>query len=142
MVKVKKTLYLWLPVLTWSVVIFLFSNRSSIHTTDFYLGDFILKKSAHLLEYGMFSTLIYRALINSGVDKKKAMWVAVLVCFMYGASDEYHQSFIAGRTPTVRDVLIDTSGALIFVYGIIRNIKKMPHQIQNLYKKYQIVNLI
>jgi VanZ family protein len=132
MEKLRKLLNIWLPVVVWALIIFLFSNRPSISTVDFYLGDFLLKKTAHLIEYGIFSFLIYRALTSSGVEKKKAMWISVLICFLYGATDEFHQSFIAGRTPTVRDVIIDTTGATIMIYGVIKNIKKLPHKLQNI----------
>lgn len=128
----------WLPPVIWGSIIFSFSSLHTISTTDFYLGDFILKKTAHVMEYGIFATLLYRALIGSGVKKEKAMWVAVLMAFIYGVTDEFHQSFTPGRTPTLRDILIDTTGAAIFVYGIIGNIKKMPKLVQNMYNKYLI----
>ena len=128
----------WLPPIIWGSVIFSFSSLHTISTTDFYLGDFILKKTAHIMEYGIFATLLYRALVNSNVKKSKAMWIAVLIAFLYGVTDEFHQSFTPGRTPTLRDILIDTTGAALFVYGIIGNIKKMPKVIQNMYNRYQI----
>lgn len=138
----KKALKYILPVFIWAVVIFLFSNRPSIKTVDFYLGDFILKKSAHLIEYGIFSTLIYRALVNYGVDKKKAMILSVLSAFLYGATDEFHQSYIYGRTATIRDVLIDTSGALISVYGLILNLKKLPKFLKVAYSRLDIRDIL
>lgn len=142
MIKIQKILNLWLPVVVWAVVIYLFSNRTTIKTVDFFLGDFLLKKTAHLVEYGVFSTLWYRALINSGVNLKRAMFYSVFVSFIYGVSDEFHQSFIYGRTATLRDVLIDTSGALIAVYGIIGNLKKMPSAIRFAYEKLKIGNTL
>lgn len=134
----KKALRYILPVVVWACVIFLFSNRPSIKTVDFFLGDFILKKTAHIMEYGIFSTLIYRALVNYSVDKKRAMLLSVLIAFLYGTTDEFHQSFIYGRTATVRDVLIDTTGASIFIYGVINSLKKMPDSIKSLYSKLDI----
>jgi VanZ family protein len=39
---------------------------------------------------------------------------AVLVgCALFAASDEFHQSFVKSRTPSVRDVLLDIAGALL-----------------------------
>lgn len=128
----------WLPVIIWATVIFLFSNRTTIKTVDFFLGDFLLKKTAHIIEYGIFATLFYRGLVNYGVSKKRAMLMSVLSAFMYGATDEFHQSFIYGRTATVRDVLIDTTGAVIFIYGIINNLSKLPNSIKFLYNKLDI----
>jgi VanZ family protein len=38
---------------------------------------------------------------------------AVLVgCALFAASDEFHQTFVKSRTPSVRDVLLDVAGAL------------------------------
>ncbi len=133
-----KIIKFWAPVAIWAVIIYLFSNRTTIKTVDFYLGDFLLKKTAHLIEYGVFSTLWYRALVNFGMGYKKAMFYSVLASFLYGASDEFHQSFIYGRTATLRDVAIDTTGALIAVYGFIENLKKMPFIFRFMYKKFEI----
>lgn len=136
--KLKWIVKYWLPPVLWGTVIFSFSSLPTIHTTTFFLGDFILKKTAHLMEYGIFATLFYRALVASKVDSKKALWLSVLAAFLYGVSDEFHQSFTPGREPTLRDVLIDTTGASIFIFGIIGNIKKMPSLVQEIYKKYLI----
>ena len=136
--QLQKMISLWLPVIFWAGVIFTFSNFPTIVTVDFYLGDFILKKTAHLVEYGLFATLIYRALINSNIAKDKAMKYAVLASFLYGVSDEFHQSFVSGRTATLRDILIDTTGAVIAIYGLIGNLYKMPKNIQHLFSKIQI----
>lgn len=107
--------------------------------SEFYWKDFLVKKTAHIFEYGILATLIYRGLINSKVEKKKAMYFAVLTAFLYGLTDEFHQSFTPGRGSKFTDVLIDTTGATIFVFGIIGNIKKIPTTIQNIYLKYRII---
>ncbi len=41
----------------------------------------------------------------------------VLFCLLYGISDEYHQSFIPGRSPDWHDIVADTTGALLAVIG-------------------------
>ena len=135
MVKIAK---FWLPPFLWAVVIFTFSSMQVGSSSEFYWKDFIVKKTAHVIEYGVFATLIYRALINSNVNKRKAMWYAVFVALLYGMTDEFHQSYTPGRGPAVRDVVIDTIGASIFIFGILDNIKKMPVFLQDLYSKYQI----
>ncbi|QHW34357.1 hypothetical protein GZH47_28570 [Paenibacillus rhizovicinus] len=35
----------------------------------------------------------------------------ILLCVVYGLTDEYHQSFVAGRTPDLSDLLHDGIGA-------------------------------
>lgn len=141
MQKIKKLLNYWLPPVLWAGLIFTFSSFSTVKTSEFFLGDFLLKKTAHIIEYGVLATLLYRAMINSKVEKKKAMWVAVVTAVLYGITDEIHQSFTPGRGPAVRDVLIDALGASLFIFGILKNIKKMPQIVQNMYNRYQISNI-
>lgn len=115
MTRIYRYIGLWLPVFTWAGIIFLFSNRPSIHTVDFYLGDFLLKKTAHLVEYAILSILLYRAFLGSGTDRTKAVIISIAISITYAISDEYHQSFIPGRESRLRDVVIDTIGAIIGV---------------------------
>lgn len=136
MMKLRKLAKFWLPPILWAIIIFTFSSFSTVETTQFFLGDFIIKKTAHIMEYGILATLLYRGLIGSKITNKKAMWLAVLFASLYGISDEFHQSFTPGREPRLRDVAIDTTGALIFIFGIIGNIKKMPKILQELYIRY------
>ena len=44
------------------------------------------------------------------------MLVAGLICVGFAAGDEYHQSFVAGRGPSKKDVMIDSIGAF---FGIL-----------------------
>ena len=136
----KLKISLWLPVFLWAGVIFLFSSFPTTTTTTFYLGDFLLKKSAHVIEYGIFAALVYRALINSNVTKSRSMWLSVLIAFVYGLSDEFHQSFTPGRGPKFTDVLIDTFGATLFIYGIVNRLNKMPKVVKDFMNKISIKN--
>ena len=110
-----KFLKYWLPPILWALIIFTFSNFPTVETADFYLGDFLIKKSAHLIEYGILAILIYRGLIGSEIDNKKAIIYSIVIASLYGVTDEFHQSFIPGRGPAIRDVAIDTIGATIGV---------------------------
>lgn len=133
-----KSLKYWLPPILWALVIFTFSTLQTTPTSQIYWKDFLVKKTAHIVEYGIFASLLYRAFINSGENEKKAMLVSVLIAFVYGITDEFHQGFTPGREPTVRDVLIDAFGATLFIYGFIGNINKLPKKIQTLAKKYEL----
>ncbi|MEW8956524.1 VanZ family protein, partial [Clostridium sp.] len=44
---------------------------------------------------------------------KYAQWYSVIFSFLYAVTDEFHQTFIPGRVGSFKDVLIDTTGALI-----------------------------
>ncbi len=116
MQRIQKVLNYWLPPILWALIIFIFSSFPTVQTTEFFLGDFLIKKSAHLFEYGVLAILLYRALLNYDVNTNKALFFAILIAGLYGVSDEFHQSFIPGRGPAVRDVIIDTIGATIGIF--------------------------
>jgi VanZ family protein len=89
---------------------------SSIPAQDFPdLSIFNYDKVIHFLLYFVLSFLTYRALRHQTRIKllsKHAHWIAFLFAMAYGASDEYHQSFVPGRDSDPFDWLADTMGAL------------------------------
>jgi len=44
--------------------------------------------------------------------------ISILFCSLYGVSDEWHQSFVEGRSSDVMDWLADTSGAALAVVSL------------------------
>lgn len=38
--------------------------------------------------------------------------ISIIVCFLYACTDEYHQTFVSGRTGQFSDIIIDCVGAL------------------------------
>ncbi len=115
-IRIIKFLDHWFPPVAWAGVIFLFSSLTVTPSTEIYWQDFIVKKTAHVVEYGIFAALLYRALRGSGVEKLNAALFAILIAVIYGATDEFHQSFTPGREPRVRDVVFDTIGAVAGVF--------------------------
>lgn len=80
----------------------------NISLNDFHL---ILRKLAHggiFAVQGIFTGL---CLMNALRPDSGSAWAAI-VCFIMAAANEYHQTFIDGRSGEVRDVLIDSVGAL------------------------------
>ena len=108
----------WLPFIVWAVVIFSFSSNPTVKTSEVHWQDFFIKKTAHVVEYFVFSLLLYRGMINSGMKSKNIILIVVLTTFLYGLTDEFHQSFTPGREPKLRDVLIDLSGSIIFFFSL------------------------
>ena len=110
----------WLPFIIWALVIFSFSASPTVRTSEIHWQDFVIKKTVHLVEYFIFSFLLYRALVNSQIGKRNAILYTVIVAFFYGVTDEFHQSYTPGREPRLRDVMIDTAGSLLFVFFFYR----------------------
>ena len=84
-----------------------------------------LRKVAHASEYFVFTILILIALKNSSVKGRKMFIISLAICFIYACTDEYHQTFVNGRTGQFTDSLIDTLGGTIgcIVCLIINKIK-------------------
>lgn len=129
----------WLPVIVWAGVIFFFSSRASLHASVFDWEDFIIKKSAHMTEYTIFTVLLYRAFLASGVGRKKAGIMALLLAVIYAGTDEFHQRFTPGRESTFRDTIFDTIGSIIAVYTVWNILPKAPQRLRNWAKSWQLI---
>jgi VanZ family protein len=139
---VRRALKYWLPVLLWTVFIFVGSSdlMSAEHTSRFigpflrwFVPDitdatvasiqFIVRKCAHLTEYAVLAALIWRALrfqLPERTPRTQAL-LALLAAVTCAAFDEFHQSFVPSRTSSPGDVAIDGAGALLglVVYRLI-----------------------
>ncbi len=130
----KSFLKYWLPLVAWLGLMFVGSTNvmSSEHTSR-YIVPFLLRlksemspktiwiilvvvrKCAHVTEYAILALLLWRALTSVPVFRTKPsilFGAALLGCAVFAASDEFHQTFIKSRTPSVRDVFLDVAGAL------------------------------
>ena len=106
----------WLPVLVWAGVIFAFSATPNLRVAQAADVDFVVRKAGHMFVFGVLAVLVWRALESSAV-RHAMVWSWVLTV-AYAASDEFHQSFTAGRHPSPVDVGIDSFGALLFLVAL------------------------
>ncbi|MDB6036999.1 MAG: VanZ family protein [Verrucomicrobiales bacterium] len=129
------------PVLVWMLVIFMAStslgtsehSKTIIRATLAFLHldvsphrihtiDHLLRKLAHGLEYGILALLVWRARRSTTSTThlwvwKEFFWIVGFAMF-YASTDEFHQLFVASRTPSFYDVLIDTSGAAMMLLAV------------------------
>ena len=75
--------------------------------------DFFLRKCAHFSIYGALGGSLYHAVRFGGKPRRKQKLLALLISFCYAVSDEFHQWFVSGRSAEVRDIAIDTLGAML-----------------------------
>ena len=136
--KTKKRIKYWLPAFAWALVIFIFSSYPTGTASEIHWKDFIVKKTAHIVEYAILSLTIYRALTLEGVGKKRAGIYSIIFSIFYGFTDEFHQSFTPGREPRLRDTVFDTIGAVLAIYFVWKLLPKMPKKLKNLAEKLQI----
>lgn len=111
----RRLLIWWGLVVAWMGLIFLFSAQSNF--------DFVSERwqidpvswAVHFAEYAVLALLLWLALRATPALARYATPLAVAVAALYAVTDEFHQSFVPGRYPDVRDVLVDTAGALVAV---------------------------
>ena len=96
------------------ILIFSVSSVPDLPSNNVDVVDFLMKKSAHFLEYTILFFLWYRALGH----KNPAQSLVVSLAFAF--TDEIHQLFVPGRTGKLTDVAIDFSGILIFALLIVK----------------------
>ena len=132
--KLRSFLKYWLPVLIWMTLIYsasadsksaersagyfepllrwLFPQMSPAHIGQIH---YAFRKFCHLAEYAILAWLLWRAIRKPEKNNPRPWnWAeagtALFIVFLYGASDELHQVFVATRTARVSDVLVDTLG--------------------------------
>lgn len=79
----------------------------------------IIRKGAHLSIYTLVGILIMSFISTYKIHLKYKFLISILVGLIYASSDEIHQSFIPGRTASIIDVGIDTSGVLIGIMLVL-----------------------
>ena len=72
-----------------------------------------LRKVVHAGEYLVLSILLIVLLTTMGIKGKKVYFITIITCFLYACTDEYHQTFVVGRSGRFIDTLIDTTGGVI-----------------------------
>ena len=136
----------WLPLILWMAIIFSASTRlGAPENTSYFFRPlmhwlfphiseekfeqihFIVRKTAHFVEYAVLGVLAWRAVefdpAFGAYSAGRRFRLALMLCMLYAASDEFHQSFVPSRQAAVQDVLLDTCGSgfgLVAIWGTRR----------------------
>lgn len=86
----------------------------------------LIRKTAHLSVYLILGVFTLNTLLNFKCPHTHALYIAIIICLIYAISDEFHQTFIPGRSGEIWDVFIDTLGASIGV--LLMNYLKPNYQ--------------
>lgn len=141
MKKNKRKIIFGILIISWMLVIFLFSSQNGdsssgsskkivnaiinifVRNFDSYSLErqasimsklsFFVRKGAHMTEYAILAILVFFFLTDN--LKIFRYLIPVLVCFIYACTDEFHQSFVSGRGPSFKDVMIDTLGSILII---------------------------
>ncbi|MEA5024001.1 hypothetical protein SDC9_15252 [bioreactor metagenome] len=126
----------WAAVLLWMGIIFYLSAQAAAQSDelsqgiaerlfsavakalpglnmDYIQSNFIVRKSAHFLTYLVLSVLTMNALRQCSVRGVRQIAIALGICVFYAVSDEVHQLFVPGRSGQIKDVLLDSGGAIV-----------------------------
>ena len=96
----------WGPAMLWMAAIFISSSTPSSDLPSFGSWDYVVRKGGHILGYAVLA-LVYRRGLGWKQNQSAAAWIlAVLYAFL----DEFHQSFVPGRHPSLVDVLLFDGG--------------------------------
>lgn len=114
MKSLNKTFSLWLPVVFWMGLIFYFSSISTLPSPQIFAFDFFVKKTAHMVIFGVLFFLCARALNDNSSPKSRwTFTLAFLFTLAYAVLDELHQSLTPGRHMKLTDVGFDMLGAFV-----------------------------
>ena len=129
--KPKLSVFFWIAAAVWCGVLFYFSGQSgaessklSLRVTRFVLRmlpflpyaeselNNILRDIAHFGIFAVEGFLLGSAMMTLLPERALGGALSVLICAIVAVLNEYHQSFTEGRACEVKDMLIDSGGAL------------------------------
>ena len=95
------------PLARWLMQVF--GIESSQYSEFLLQVQHLIRKTAHFLEYAVLGVWVVGLLDSYGIHRR--ILLSVIVCGLYAATDEWHQSVVSERTAQMTDVLLDTVGA-------------------------------
>ena len=103
-----KKFFLLSPLILASISVFIASHQEGVpfDTSVFILQD----KVYHFIAYFIYGITIQLFLNYFNLESKKYIILTILIGSLFGASDEFHQSFIPNRTIEFFDWVADTIG--------------------------------
>jgi VanZ family protein len=121
----------WILVIIWCIQIFYFTALpvyNDEHTRGFLerlltdvfskdsfvisMIDYLIRKGAHVTVFGILAILFKTALNR---QRSRSYLYSWLFTVFYALTDEWHQAFVPGRTSSIYDVMIDSTGAFVFL---------------------------
>jgi hypothetical protein len=109
----RKLFLRWGPAIGMMALIFFVSSQPKADIPQFGVWDLLVKKAAHMFGYGLLAVAVLRGVRGEAPFAGKQIVWALMWTLLYALTDEYHQTFVAGRGGTLIDVGVDALGALV-----------------------------
>ena len=132
----------WLPAVIVMVMIFCFSDKPAVDSNEgsmtiaeslvnIYITvtdnpleeekntnlieniNHLVRKCSHFCEYALLAFTFALCLLSMRKKSRYSFALPVLLSALYATTDEFHQTFIPGRSGQLSDVLLDTAGAAV-----------------------------
>ena len=75
-----------------------------------------IRKTAHFTVYLNLGLLLLLCCKTFDIKDRKRILISLMLAFIYACTDEIHQLFVSGRSGEIRDVCIDSCGALVGIF--------------------------
>jgi VanZ family protein len=102
----------WIPALVFGAAIYWASDQSQPPGADL-APDYVL----HVIGYGFFTLAVVLG-VTEGGEKDLTLGkslVSFLIVLVYGCGDELHQSYVPGRSASLKDILANSLGSVLFM---------------------------
>ena len=127
----KKIFIFWLPALVWMSLIFSLSSFHKLQASEVGWQDFVVRKTAHFLEYAILFVLYNRGVRNTtSLSERKRLFLSFVLAILFAVGDELHQTKVNGRTGQSFDVGVDSLGAFLGLLFSWKIIYFLPKKIQ------------
>ncbi|MYA72168.1 hypothetical protein F4009_18925 [Candidatus Poribacteria bacterium] len=111
----------WVPPLLYMALIFAVSSLKQPPLPMPKFEWLTIDKLYHFIEYAILGILLAWAFVKAkpSVVPSKLIWIiAAVLSILYGASDEWHQTFVPGRDATFADWIADVLGSIAGVLAV------------------------
>ncbi len=128
------------PLVLWiGVIMFLSSGQASMSNTSRFIRPLLIflfpgapeeilniyhgyiRKAAHVTVYAILAFWAFRAFYQSSLTRLREFWYAFasLLVLLVAAIDETNQSYLASRSGSIYDVILDMAGGVSMILLII-----------------------
>ncbi len=105
----------WVPSLLYMALIFVVSSMEQPSLPMPKFEWLTIDKLYHFIEYAILGGLLAWAFVKAkpSIIPSTLIWgLAAAISILYGASDEWHQTFVPGRCATLADWVADVLGSI------------------------------